>query len=196
MQYYGNSPQDQDDLNELLRAHKDTLHELRLQAARFGGAVPSHIALGIKQAEANIRTIEEQQNSPIDDETADGLGDKGRFKVVTRRLDLIGDQIRLMQRQSDESREQVHKTQVMEQRKSRSEREKIRKQVADIAKQVQTIKVDNAAFQESERTARAEGQKKALDVQQESLRVNRYLFYGVMFVGVAILALAIVLAFR
>ncbi len=196
MQYYGNSPEEQDNLNELLRAHKDTLHELLLQAARYGGVVPSQIALGIKQAEANIRAIEEQQNSPIDDETVDGLGDKGRFKVVTRRLDLIGDQIRLMQRQSDESREQALKTQVTEQRKSRSEREKIRKQVADIAKQVQVIKADNAAFQESEQQAREEGQKKALDVQQEALKVNRYLFYGVMFVGAAILALAIVLAFR
>jgi len=103
--YYGNSPDEQADLLELRRAHYETLRHLEKQAARYGDAVPVHIAAGIKEAEASIRAIDDKLRSPIDTATAQRLGTTGQFSVLALRLDHLAEQMRTMQTQSDDWRE-------------------------------------------------------------------------------------------
>mgnify|MGYP001462548832 CR=1 FL=1 len=103
--YYGNSPDEQADLLELRRAHYETLRHLEKQAARYGDAVPVHIAAGIKEAEASIRAIDDKLRSPIDTATAQRLGTPGQFSVLALRLDHLAAQMRTMQTQSDDWRE-------------------------------------------------------------------------------------------
>lgn len=103
--YYGNSPDEQRDLLELRRAHYETLRHLEKQAARYGDAVPVHIAAGIKEAEASIRAIDDKLRSPIDTATAQRLGTTGQFSVLALRLDHLAEQMRTMQTQSDDWRE-------------------------------------------------------------------------------------------
>ena len=103
--YYGNSPDEQADLLELRRAHYETLRHLEKQAARYGDAVPVHIAAGIKEAEASSRAIDDKLRSPIDTATAQRLGTTGQFSVLALRLDHLAEQMRTMQTQSDDWRE-------------------------------------------------------------------------------------------
>jgi len=103
--YYGNSPDEQRDLLELRRAHYETLRHLEKQAARYGDAVPVHIAAGIKEAEASIRAIDDKLRSPIDTATVQRLGTTGQFSVLALRLDHLAEQMRSMQTQSDDWRE-------------------------------------------------------------------------------------------
>lgn len=163
--YYGNSSDEHNDLLELRKVHYDTLHELRLQAARYGGAVPSHIATGIKEAEASIRAIDDKLRSPIDSTTVQQLGDTGRFAVVTGRLDHLAEQIRLMQAQSDEWRVHRREEQLATTRADRRERQKLTRQVAQVVKQVgalEGLQKQVGALEErqdKEDHARAQGQK-------------------------------------
>ena len=103
--YYGNSPDEQADLLELRRGHYEPLRHLEKQAARYGDAVPVHIAAGIKEAEASIRAIDDKLRSPIDTATAQRLGTTGQFSVLALRLDHLAEQMRTMQTQSDDWRE-------------------------------------------------------------------------------------------
>lgn len=106
--YYGNSPDEQRDLLELRKTHYETLRYLERQAARYGDAVPVHIAAGIKEAEASIRAIDDKLRSPIDTATAKQLGTTGQFSVLALRLDHLAEQMRTMQTQSDDWREAEH----------------------------------------------------------------------------------------
>ncbi len=108
--YYGNSPDEQADLLELRRAHYETLRHLEKQAARYGDAVPVHIAAGIKEAEASIRAIDDKLRSPIDTATAQRLGTTGQFSVLALRLDHLAEQMRTMQTQSDDWRTAEHES--------------------------------------------------------------------------------------
>ena len=103
--YYGNSPDEQADLLALRKTYYDTLRHLERQAARYGDAVPPQVALGITEAHANIRAIDDKLRSPIDSATAKHLGDTGRFSVLALRLDHLAEQLRMMQTQSDDWRE-------------------------------------------------------------------------------------------
>lgn len=183
--YYGDSPEEQDDLLELRKAYYDTLHELQLQAARYGGAVPSHIATGIKEAEANIRAIDEKRKSPIDSATAQQLGDTGRFAVITGRLDHVAEQIRLMQAQSDEWREHRRQEQLTAARAERRERQKLRRQVAQVVTQVGTLE----QRQKDEDAARARG-------QQFQRRILILIGAALLLVALGIMGLAVALFVR
>lgn len=99
--YYGASPEEQEDLLELRKTHYTTLRELEKQAARYGGAVPAHIATGIAEAEANIRAIDEAMRSPIEAATAEKLGATGQFSVLALRIDLLMEQQRTAQTESE-----------------------------------------------------------------------------------------------
>lgn len=103
--YYDGSPEEQEDLLELRKAYYETLRKLELQAARFGGAVPSNIAADIADAKANIRAIDEARAGTVSTETAEKLGSTGQFAVLVQRIDLISQQVRLVQKQADEWRD-------------------------------------------------------------------------------------------
>lgn len=103
--YYGGSAEEEQDLLELRKAHYDRLHALRLQAARYGDAVPANIAAGIADAESQIRAIDEVRKSAIRPETAERLGATGQFTVLAGRLDLVSQQLRQQQQSADEWRE-------------------------------------------------------------------------------------------
>ena len=102
--YYDGSPEEDQDLLELRQAHYDRLHALRLQAARFGDAVPSGIAAGIADAESQIRAIDEVRKSAIRPETAERLGATGQFSVLAGRLDLVSQQLRQQQQEAEDWR--------------------------------------------------------------------------------------------
>lgn len=103
--YYDGSAEEEADLLALRKEHYRTLRVLQRQAATYGGAVPSQIALAIADAESQIRAIDEARKSRIRPETAEKLGSTGQFAVLAERLNLVSEQIRLMQHSSDEWRE-------------------------------------------------------------------------------------------
>lgn len=103
--YYDGSAEEENDLLALRKEHYRTLRVLQRQAATYGGAVPSQIALAIADAKGQIRAIDEARKSRIRPETAEKLGSTGQFAVLAERLNLVSEQIRLMQRASDEWRE-------------------------------------------------------------------------------------------
>ena len=102
--YYDGSPEEDQDLLELRKAHYDRLHALRLQAARFGDAVPANIAAGIADAESQINAIDEVRKAKIRPETAERLGVTGQFTVLAGRLDLVSQQLRQQQQESEDWR--------------------------------------------------------------------------------------------
>lgn len=103
--YYDGSAEEENDLLALRKEHYRTLRVLQRQAATYGGAVPSQIALAIADAKGQIRAIDEARKSRIRPETAERLGSTGQFAVLAERLNLVSEQIRLMQHSSDEWRE-------------------------------------------------------------------------------------------
>ena len=105
--YYGGSPEEDQDLLELRKAHYDRLQALRLQAARFGDAVPATIAAGIADAESQIRAIDDVRKAAIRPETAERLGATGQFSVLAERLDLVSKQLRQQQKEADDWRERL-----------------------------------------------------------------------------------------
>ncbi len=102
--YYDGSPEEDQDLLELRKAHYDRLHALRLQAARFGDAVPANIAAGIADAESQINAIDEVRKAKIRPETAERLGATGQFTVLAGRLDLVSQQLRQQQQEAEDWR--------------------------------------------------------------------------------------------
>ncbi len=105
--YYGGSAEEEQDLLELRKAHYERLHALRLQAARFGDAVPANIAAGIADAESQIRAIDDVRKSAIRPETAERLGATGQFSVLASRLDQVSQQLRQQQQEADAWRERL-----------------------------------------------------------------------------------------
>lgn len=103
--YYDGSAEEEADLLALRKDHYRTLRVLQRQAATYGGAVPSQIALAIADAESQIRAIDDARKSRIRPETAERLGATGQFAVLAERINLVSEQIRLMQHSSDEWRE-------------------------------------------------------------------------------------------
>ncbi len=105
--YYDGSPEEDQDLLELRQAHYDRLHALRLQAARYGDAVPANIAAGIADAESQINAIDEVRRAKIRPETAERMGATGQFTILAGRLDLLSQQMQLSQKQADDWRERI-----------------------------------------------------------------------------------------
>lgn len=105
--YYDGSSEEENDLLELRKEHYRTLRVLQKRAARYGGAVPSDIALAIADAKGQIRAIDEARKGRIRPETAEKLGATGQFNVLAGRINLVSEQLRLSQRTSDEWREVV-----------------------------------------------------------------------------------------
>lgn len=89
------------------QAHYDRLHALRLQAARYGDAVPANIAAGIADAESQINAIDEVRRAKIRPETAERMGATGQFTILAGRLDLLSQQMQLSQKQADDWRERI-----------------------------------------------------------------------------------------
>lgn len=174
--YYGNSPDEQSDLLELRKTYYGTLRHLEKQAARYGDAVPPHIAASITEARANIRAIDDKLRSPIASETAQQLGDTGRFSVLAGRLDLLGEQMRLMQTQSDEHRAQAQQREISAARAGRREQQRLRKEVASVVKQVAALE---------ERSRRED------DKREQGQRLARFLYIAVS-VALALLTVAVV----
>ena len=105
--YYDGSPEEDQDLLELRQAHYDRLHALRLQAARYGDAVPANIAAGIADAESQINAIDEVRRAKIRPETAERMGATGQFTILAGRLDILSQQMQLSQKQADDWRERI-----------------------------------------------------------------------------------------
>lgn len=103
--YYDGSAEEEADLLALRKDHYRTLRVLQRQAATYGGAVPSQIALAIADAESQIRAIDDARKSRIRPETAERLGSTGQFAVLAERINLVSEQIRSMQRSADDWRE-------------------------------------------------------------------------------------------
>jgi hypothetical protein len=175
--FYGNSPDEQADLLELRKAYYETLRHLEKQAARYDeSSVPANIAVGIKEAQANIRAIDEKRLSPIASETAAQLGDTGRFAVLTSRLDWLGEQMRLMQTQSDDYRTQQQQREISASRAQRREQQRLRKEVANVVKQVAALE---------ERSRRED------DKREHGQRLARFIYITV---SVAMLLIAVAFA--